>query len=74
MTPDRPLTLEVEFRGVDPATLDVLTGGALGDAPAQEFSVEVFAPIRRTFWQWLRRRPRQYRRVLVPRARLEVGP
>lgn len=65
----RPVSMEVTFQDVDPATLGLLTGGVIGEAPP-EFSIEVHHPVRRTFWQWLLRRPRRWRRVHVPRARL----
>ena len=67
----KPLSVEIEFCNVDPAVLDILTGGPLSEPV---FSVEVFHPIKRTFWQWLRRKPKRYQHVIIPRARIEEGP
>jgi hypothetical protein len=67
-----PLRVEIEFCQVDPGLLDVLTGGVFETAPV--FAVEVHAPIKRTFWQWLLRKPRQHRTYYIPRAKIEEGP
>lgn len=71
-----PVQVEVTFAQVDPKVLGILTGGVMGEKPAPTFSVEVVSPVRRTFWQWLRRKPRQHRRIVIPNARLdtETGP
>ena len=55
----------------DPDLLGLLTGGALGNPPEPTFAVEMTYPIKRTFWQWLRRKPRQHGYLYIPRARLE---
>lgn len=59
---------EIEFCAVGPEVLDILTGGPLSKP---EFSVEVVTPIKRTFWQWLLRKPKQHRTYYIPRARIE---
>lgn len=70
---DKPFSEEfevkIEFRAVDPELLDILTGGIFETAPV--FAVEVHAPIKRTFWQWLLRKPRRYQNTYIPRARIE---
>lgn len=64
--------VKIEFVAVDPELLDVLTGGVFETAPV--FSVEVHSPIKRTFWQWLLRKPRQHRTYYIPRATIEEAP
>jgi hypothetical protein len=66
------LEVEIEFCQPDPAVLDILTGGAF-DAPTPLVSIEVIAPVKRAFWQWLLRKPRQHRIYYIPRARIEEG-
>jgi hypothetical protein len=68
----RRYTLEFAVATVDPDLLGLLTGGAVGTPPPPSFSLDVAYPIKRTFWQWLTRRPRQYRRVVIHNARLDV--
>lgn len=65
------MTVEMTFAAVDPAVLGILTGGVIGTPPPATFALEAVVPIKRTFWQWLRRRPRQHRRILIPNARLD---
>lgn len=65
------LRVDIEFCDVDPAVLDILTGGPL---PEPVFSVEVISPIKRTFWQWLLRKPKRYQRTFIPRATIEEAP
>ena len=62
------IEVEIEFCTVDPTALEILTGGPIS---RPEFSVEVVAPIKRTFWQWLLRKPRQHKIYYIPRARIE---
>jgi hypothetical protein len=64
------LSMEVTFAAVNPELLGILTGGDLGSAPPATFSLEAVVPVKRTFWQWLRRRPRQHVRYVIPDARL----
>jgi len=45
-----------------------------GLATEPEFSLTLTVPIERTFWQWLRRKPRQYRAIHVPHATLAETP
>lgn len=68
----KPLVFEVEFQDVDPESLGILTGGVMGTPPAPTFSLDVTVPARRrTFWEWLRRRPRHLAtRYFIPNARL----
>jgi hypothetical protein len=64
------LTLDCTFQEVDPEVLGILTDGDFGTAPPATFSLEAVVPVKRTFWQWLRRRPRQHMRYVIPNARL----
>lgn len=69
-----PMTFEIEFCQPDPEVLDILTGGAFSkDTPTKQpvFGMEIVVPIKRTFWQWLLRKPRQHRTIYVPRVRIE---
>lgn len=66
----KSVSAEVTFQGVDPEVLGLLTGGVLGSAPEPTFAVEVHAPIKRTFWQWLRRKPKRWQYTYIPHARL----
>jgi len=64
--------VKIEFCQVDHEVLNLLTGGAFdADAPSLPVSIEVYAPIKRTFWQWLLCKPRQYRTYYIPRAGIE---
>lgn len=70
--------VNVEFMGVDPEVLAMLTGMEVVDGefvpvpPDRTFAVEVNYPgRRRTLWEWLRRKPRHYPGgVLIPHATL----
>lgn len=55
-------SLEMTFADVDPEGLGLLTGGVMGTAPEPTFSMDIVSrnPVKRTFWQWLRRRPVEY--------------
>lgn len=64
----KPFTMEFTLAEVDPAVLGILTGGVMGSPPEPTFAIEVHAPIKRTFWQWLRRKPRQWTRTYIPNA------
>jgi hypothetical protein len=77
MTSSEPERFEIEFCQVDPELLNLLTGGAFDkDTPTEQpsFAVEIVRPIKRTFWQWLLRKPRQYQTIYIPRATIEEGP
>lgn len=63
-----PITLDMTFGDVDPALLGILTGGVMGTPPEPTFALEVYTPIKRTFWQWLRRKPRLWNYVCIPNA------
>ena len=65
-------TTEVSFNSVDPDVLGILTGGVMGNPPAPEFSIHAtYPPRRRTFWEWLRRKPKHLGgSVFVPNARM----
>lgn len=69
----QPLTVEMTFKDVDPEVLGILTGGVMGSPSAPEFSIEVHSSgRRRTFWEWLRRKPRHLPyHAYIPHARLE---
>lgn len=66
----KQITVEFTAHDVDPAVLGILTGGALGTPPPASFAIEMWHPIKRTFWQWLRRKPRQWQRYYIPNARM----
>lgn len=59
-------TMEVSLRDVDPDLLGILTGGVIGGNPPEPtFSIHVTYPVtyparRRTFWEWLRRKPKHH--------------
>lgn len=57
-------SVEMTFNAVDPELLKILWGGYRPDGMKQ--GVTVYAPIRRTFWQWLLRKPHQQRVVHFP--------
>lgn len=59
------VSMELTFTEVNPELIDLVTGGTAEPIT----SLEVYAPIKRTFWQWLRRKPRQYRVVYIPSVR-----
>lgn len=67
----QPLSIELETREVDPDLLGLLTGGVLGNPlPKPTFAIEVHHPIKRTFWQWLTRKPKKWRTIHIPNARI----
>jgi len=68
--PWETVSLEVSFGEVNPEALGLLTGGVLGTPPEPVFSLTVSGPVKRTFWQWLRRRPKRWQTVVIPRATL----
>lgn len=69
----KPLTVEVQFANPSPEVLGILTGGVMGEKPADTFSLDVFTPARRrTFWEWLRRKPKHLASATYfPNVRLE---
>lgn len=64
----KPITMEMTFHDVDPELLGVITGGVMGTPPSPTFSVTINSPVKRTFWQWLRRRPRRWQQIYIPHA------
>lgn len=68
----KPITIDFTLQDVDPEVLGILTGGVMGTKPEPTFALEVVAPIKRTFWQWLRRKPVQHMRYYIPNA--TMGP
>lgn len=68
-------SFELQLQEVDPDLLSLLTGGWVAQDPKlePEFSVEVWSrqPVKRTFWQWLRRSPVEYTTSVhyIPNAR-----
>ena len=69
--PFKRVTVDIEFKAVDPAVLGILTGGAIGTPPpSPTFSIDVLTPIRRRWWEWVLRRPRRYQRTYIPYATL----
>lgn len=63
-----PITIDFTLQDVDPEVLGILTGGVMGTKPEPTFSLEVKYPVKRTFWQWLRRKPRLWNHVYIPNA------
>lgn len=66
----KEVVMEVTFTDVDPEVLAYMTGGVVPE-PEGEFAVEVLFPKKRRFWQWLLRKPKQYRYVMIPHAKFE---
>lgn len=62
--------VESEFCQPDPEALKLLTGDLSTDK-CPTYSVEIYTPIKRTFWQWLLRKPKRYRTHYIPRMRFE---
>jgi hypothetical protein len=60
----------ITFGAVSPEVMNILTGGALRTSPDPSFAIEVHTRIKRTFWQWLTRKPSRYRTTYIPNARL----
>jgi len=68
----KSLSMEIEFCDVDPDLLHLMTGGVLHpEAQPSTVAVEVSTPVKRTFWQWLRRKPRQWCYLYFPNAKVE---
>ncbi len=66
------ISIDLTVPGVDPEVLALLVGRGL--EPGEPTSaVEIHWRPRRTLCQWLRRRPREYRSVVIPAARVEGG-
>lgn len=70
------LSVDVEFKTPNPELLNLLTGGVLGkedSEPTGSLIAEYKVPLRRSFWQWLFRRPRQYMThcLYIPRAKFK---
>lgn len=68
------MTVKMAFTAVNPAVLGILVRQDRDAPPPPTFALEAVIPIKRTFWQWLRRRPRQHQRILIPHARLDMTP
>lgn len=64
MTFPKKVQIELTTYGVDPDLLKILFGGYQPNGMHR--GLTIYAPIRRTFWQWLRRRPIQQRVVHYP--------
>lgn len=67
--------MDITFRSVDPELLGLLTGGVMGTPPPPTFAIEVTTlPRGRTFWEWLRRKPRHLGScTYIPHARMVSG-
>lgn len=65
--PDYLRTVSVEFTSmdVDPELLSILIG-----QPKPDFAIEIHAPVKRTFWQWLRRKPPLWNHWYVPNVKM----
>lgn len=69
----KTFSVELELLGVNPDLIDVLTGAVevrgvsvFSSPDRPNFSADAWIPIRRRWWEWLLRRPRQYRYVFLP--------
>jgi hypothetical protein len=65
-------SMEVTFCDVNPERIKLLTGQDLKKAEYPTFALEIWQTHKRTFWQWLRRRPKPVTRTYIPRARIEA--
>lgn len=70
------LSVGVEFKTLNPELLSLLTGGVLGGEGTEPTGTLVAVykiPVRRSIWQWLLRRPRQYttHHMYIPRAKFK---
>lgn len=69
---DTPISLDYTLSDLDPELLNLLTGWTPGTERKQQVSIEIKQKIRvkRTFWQWLLRRPIRYTEqvIFIPRA------
>lgn len=61
----KTLSMDVTIADVDPEAIALLTGTGKY-TPGSTHSMTITGPVKRTFWQWLRRRPRQYRTTYLP--------
>lgn len=61
------VSMEISLRDVDPELLALLTGGAI----ARPQNITIQHTKKRTFWQWLRRKPKVTRTLYLPNARIE---
>lgn len=63
--------IEIDFTPceINPEVLQLLTGGFQPDGLRR--GVTLYIPIRRTFWQWLRRKPVQKRVIHMPNVIIE---
>jgi hypothetical protein len=67
----KPVSMEITLGEVSPEVMALLYGAPVEEVkPEPIFAIESWHPIKRTFWQWLRRKPRQWRRIYIPRARI----
>jgi hypothetical protein len=51
-----------------------LTGSTDWNATNYEAGMTINTPIKRTFWQWLRRKPIQWSMTFIPAARVKFIP
>lgn len=67
-------TMEVEFCQPAPELLNTLTGGTFNDTEAAvpEYGMEMVVPVKRTFWQWLLRKPKKHRIIYIPKVRFDA--
>lgn len=68
-----PRSVEISFHEVDPEILRLLVGTALDGRPTPMSEVELIVPIKRTFWQWLLRKPKEYRAYYFPQVEVREG-
>lgn len=63
------IKMDVQFQEVDPELVALLTGS--GDyKPGTLHSLQVASPVKRKWWQWLLRRPREYRYLYLPSVKI----
>lgn len=67
---EQTFEMELTLLDVNPELLGILTGGVMGTPPPPTFAIDINSPVKRTFWQWLRRKPRQWHHIHIPNATL----
>ncbi len=71
MSPLHKIEIELTKYEINPELVQILTGGYQPDGLRR--GVTYYIPWRRTFWQWLRRRPAQKRGIHMPNVIIEAN-
>jgi hypothetical protein len=70
----KKIEIELTKFEVDPELIQILTGSTDWNATNYEAGMTINTPIKRTFWQWLRRKPIQWSMTFIPAARVKFIP